>query len=167
MLEIITGDLLNSDCKFIVHQTNCLTDTIASGLAYYLFQKYPYADCYKDRTCPAIPGTINVRGNGQDQKYIINLHGQYYPGGVLKYFENHELDGIKAREKYFHKGLLAIAKIQNLESVAFNYLIGCGIAGGNWDHYYKMIDNFTKYVEKTFGTKVYIVQREKDKQNGS
>ena len=45
------------------------------------------------------------------------MFGQYYPGNP-KYPES-KIDGIKAREKYFHKCLMEIAKIDNLESLAF------------------------------------------------
>ena len=85
------------------------------------------------------------------------MFGQYYPGNP-KYPES-KIDGIKAREKYFHKCLMEIAKIDNLESLAFPFGIGCGAAGGNWEYYLGTLKNFTKYVEEKQGAKVYIYRR--------
>lgn len=85
---------------------------------------------------------------------VIALLGQCYPG-TPKY-PNSDLDGFKAREKYFHKALLQVARIQDLESVAIPFGIGCGAAGGNWDHYLGIIQNFEKYVKEKQNTKVVI-----------
>lgn len=154
MIEIIAGDLLEASEQYIVHQTNCLSDGGAAGVARLIFNKYPYADCYSDRTANSKPGTIDIRGNGLDQRYVINLHGQYYPGGV--YDDNSELDGNIARQKYFYKGLLQISKLENLKSIAFPAGIGCGIAGGDWEYYKGVLTNFAKFVFEKQQTKVAI-----------
>lgn len=86
-----------------------------------MFDKFPYADVYSNRTNPDIPGTISIKGNGVLERYIINLFGQYYPGSPK--YPNSDLDGTKTREKYFHKCLLEIAKIKNLDSIAFPFKI--------------------------------------------
>lgn len=143
MLRIVRGDLLESDCKYITHQTNCISEGGAAGLARHLFDKFPYADTYKDRTEEDKPGTIVVRGNGDDQRYVINLMGQYYPGS---YSPNTDNDNANKRKTYFFKALLEIAKIEDLESVAFPYRIGCGIAAGDWDWYLDTLLKFSDYV---------------------
>lgn len=160
MIEIITGNLLDSNDKYICHQTNCVSVDGVAGIAKAIFEKYVYADCYSTRIEPSVPGTIDIRGNGINQRFIVNIHSQYYPGRS-KYQESN-LDGVIAREKYFHKGLLNLAKISNLESVAFPWRIGCSIAGGNWQHYLGTITNFANYIEKTQGAKVIIYRREED-----
>lgn len=33
---------------------------------------------------------------------------------------------------------------ENIKSVAFPYMIGCGLAGGNWETYLGMITDFQK-----------------------
>lgn len=137
--EIITGNLLNSDAKYIAHQANCLSSN-AAHLAAAVFSKFPYADIYSERTIPDKPGEIKICGNGKDQRYIINLFGQYYPGRP-KYPDSSK-DGHKAREKYFKSCLEKISQVENLESIAFPFGIGCGAAGGNWENYKDMIDNF-------------------------
>lgn len=160
MIEIITGDLMDATEKYILHQTNCLSDGGAAGVARLIFNKYPHADCYSDRTAPSEPGTIDVRGDGLEQRYVINLHGQFYPGGV--HDPDSELDGTLARQQHFYKGLLQIAKLKDLESIALPWKIGCGIAGGDWEYYLGVLENFAKYVSDTQGARVVIYRRPGD-----
>jgi O-acetyl-ADP-ribose deacetylase (regulator of RNase III) len=158
MFKIITGNLLQSTEKYIVHQTNCVTTGQAAGIAKAIFDKYPYSNCYYDRIKPSKPGTIDIRGDGANQRFVINLHGQIFPGCGL----NSNLDNLKARQKYFYHCLLRIAKISNLESIAFNYKIGCGMAGGNWDYYSKVLENFSIYVKHTQNAQTYLYRRKED-----
>jgi len=138
MIKIIEGDLLEAKEKYILHQTNCLTNN-AGGLALYLFLKFPYSNVYKDRTSNDTPGTIKVCGNGKDQRYVINAFGQYYPGPPK--FQGR--DSAQKRQEYFSQCLEEVSKIENLESIAFPYLIGCGLAKGKWENYLKMILDFS------------------------
>ena len=159
MIEIVTGDLLEAKEKYIAHQCNCISAGGAAGIARAIFDKWPYADCYADRKETSAPGTIDIRGNGADQRYIVNMFGQYYPGGAR--FPLSSLDGLAAREKYFYRCLLQLAKADDLESVAFNWRIGAGIAGGSWDHMLGKLNNFAQFVEAK-GVKVTIYRREGD-----
>lgn len=165
MIEIVSDNLFNAKEKYLCHQCNCITNR-AAHLAKDVFSKYPYANIYEERQKldgsiymdykePSDkPGTIVIRGNGLDQRYVINLLGQYYPGKSQKI--NHLLDSPEVRENYFYKSLLCIAKISNLESIAFPWKIGCGAAGGNWDNYLGNINNFAKYVYDNQKAKVVI-----------
>lgn len=162
MIEIISGDIFDAKEKYLCHQCNCITNK-AAHLSKDVFAKYPWADIYARRYGQNIidtPGQIMIRGNGIDQRYVINLLGQYYPG-KSKYPES-KLDGIKVREKYFYQCLLRVAKIPDLESVAIPWRIGCGAAGGDWDHYLGTITNFAQYVKETKNTRVVIYRREGD-----
>ena len=159
MLEIITGDLFDSKEKYLCHQCNCITKRSAH-LAQTVFQHYPYADVYTARTEPDQPGTIIVRGNGEDQRFVIALLGQYYPGKPK--YRDSNLDGVLSREKYFHRALMAVARIPNLESVAFPWRVGCGAAGGDWEHYLGTINNFAQYVEEKQGARVVIYRLDGD-----
>lgn len=159
MVETIIGDLLLSDAKYIVHQTNCVSIGKAAGLAYYLFNKYPHSDCYKDRNKPSIPGTIDIRGDGVNTRLVVNMHAQYLPGGS---WDDIQGDAAEDRKFYFHRCLNRLAKVDNLESVAFPYKIGCGIAGGDWNWYLNAINKFAEYVENKQQTKVVIYQRPED-----
>jgi O-acetyl-ADP-ribose deacetylase (regulator of RNase III) len=159
MVQIITGDLLEATEKYIVHQTNCVSQGHAAGLAYYLFRKYPYADVYANRKDPDRPGTCIISGNGEDQRFIVNLMGQYYPGSITT---SKDIDNEAARKTYFHHALIRLSKLENLESIAFPYKIGCGIAGGDWEWYYGTIANFADFVNKKQNARVVIYQREGD-----
>jgi O-acetyl-ADP-ribose deacetylase (regulator of RNase III) len=143
-ITLKNGDLLESKEKYIAHQCNCLT-TRASNLAQSVFSKFPYADIYASRKIADTPGSIIVRGNGQDQRFVINMLGQLYPGRS-KYPDSSK-DGFTARQRYFKSCLDKIALIPDLTSIAFPFQIGCGIAGGNWMQYRHMIKVFADQVE--------------------
>jgi hypothetical protein len=153
MLKIIDGDIFDAKEKYLLHQTNCITKR-AAHLSKTVFENYPYADIYAGRTTPDKPGTIIIRGNGLDERYVVNMLGQYYPGHPK--YPDSDLDGTIAREKYFYQCLLRVANIPDLISVAIPHRIGCGAGGGNWEVYLGTIKNFEKYVNDKFGTIVRI-----------
>jgi O-acetyl-ADP-ribose deacetylase (regulator of RNase III) len=147
MIKIITQDLLTMDTKYIAHQCNSLSNK-ASGIANAIFRKFPYSDIYSQRPYPYeptgldLPGNITVRGNGKDQRLIINCIAQWYPGKP-----NGFKDSQKQREVWFQECLNKIKAIKDLDSIAFPAFIGCGLAAGNWDHYYKMIEDFSENID--------------------
>jgi len=79
MIEIVSGDLLLSPEKYIAHQCNCVTQASA-GTAKAIFDKYPHSNTYAERKSPDTMGTIKILGNGQDERFVINMFAQYYPG---------------------------------------------------------------------------------------
>jgi O-acetyl-ADP-ribose deacetylase (regulator of RNase III) len=158
MIEIVTGDLLNSKEKYIAHQCNCLTQNSA-GTAKAIFDKFPHANTYVARTEPDALGTIKILGDGQEQRYVINMFAQYYPGKPK--YPKSTLDGILVRDKCFHRCLLRIAEIPDLESIAFPWKIGCNLGGGIWEHYLGTLTNFANYLEDK-NVRVVIYRREGD-----
>ena len=89
-------------------------------------------------------GDIVIKGDDVDSRFVINLIGQMHGGGTW----NPELK--QERAKAFKKGLDKIKKIPNLESIAFPWKIGCGIAGGEWfgeSGYEDMINDFAGKVD--------------------
>jgi len=134
-VEVVFGDITNSEARYIAHQCNCVTE-YSLGLAKSIFEKFPYSDCYQGRKEKDVPGTIKIFGNGVDQRYVINMFGQYYPGKP-RHSENQN-----DRISYFRKCLEEITKITDLESIAFPKNIGCGLAGGNWSEYFNEISIF-------------------------
>lgn len=156
MLKIVKGNIFESKDKYLVHQCNCVTNR-AAHLALDVFTRYPYSDIYSYRATNDTPGKIIIKGNGIDQRFVVALLGQKYPG-KSKYPDSAE-DGLNSREEYFHLGLIALSKISNLESIAFPWKIGCGAAGGNWENYLSMLINFADYVYN-FGTQVTIYKKD-------
>lgn len=149
-IRVIEGDLLEADTKHICHQCNAVSRE-AACLAKAIFGRFPYADIYSARdprpyTPPpyGMPGNIIVRGNGEDQRFVINMIAQYYPG--VSRYEN-ALDGREARRRAFAECLVKIARIPDLGSLGFPWGIGCGLAGGNWDEYLETLTRFDERVE--------------------
>jgi O-acetyl-ADP-ribose deacetylase (regulator of RNase III) len=156
--KIIDGDLLECDTKYIVHQCNS-TSVNSSGIARAIFDKFPYSNIYAPRHdvhYQDAPGTIIVKGNGKEQRYVINLIGQFFPGRPSDGI--YDEDSYAHRKDYFFQGLKAISKIENLESVAFPYLCGCGLAGGNWEDYLKLIDKFADHIKQTQNAETSIIK---------
>ncbi len=145
MLEIIAGSLLESECQYIAHQCNCHS-TRSAGLATTVFKAFPWADVYSDRrqrgNDAALFGSITIHGNAQlDQRYVINIYGQLKPGG-----SSPGRDSAAARLDAFRNALARIAQIPELTSIGFPYGIGCGLAGGDWNEYQKLLERFADQV---------------------
>jgi len=152
---VITGDLFESDAKYIVHQCNCVTWN-AAHLAQSMFRRFPHADIYNPRRGTEKhdePGTIIVRGDGESERFVVAILGQYYPGSPK--YPNSSKDGYNVRQKYFRQGLSKLAEVTDLHSVAFPWGIGCGAAGGDWPTYLQMIQEFAASVPEV---RVTIVQ---------
>lgn len=141
MLKIVKGDLLKATETYLCHQCNCISKR-AAHLAGSVFTAFPYADVYSGRQEADTPGTIKIRGNGRDERLVINMFGQFYPG---KKYPNSKKDGREKRASFFNK---CLNKMNELEGdFAFPWRIGCGAAGGDWDRYLNMLYNFAEDIE--------------------
>jgi O-acetyl-ADP-ribose deacetylase (regulator of RNase III) len=155
---VIKGSLLDAPEQYIAHQCNSVSNQ-AGGLAYHLFNCFPHADIYSHRPYPYkakgddLPGNIIVRGDGKKDRHVINMIAQYYPGEPSS--DSSLIDSAKIREGYFWQCLLKISRIEELYSIAFPYGIGCGLAGGNWDNYHRMLKNFS-LLDEVRDTKVCV-----------
>jgi O-acetyl-ADP-ribose deacetylase (regulator of RNase III) len=153
MIQIVKANIFTTGAKYICHQTNCISIG-AAGLAKNIFNNYPYSDCYSNRKLKSIPGTIQVCGDGLKQRYIINMFGQYYPGIATSDIN----DTIEARKKYFFNCLMEIAKINDLQSIAFPEKVGCGLAGGDWEWYFNKLQKFSEYVKHKAVVLIYKLE---------
>lgn len=140
MLTVIEGNILSAKEEYIAHQCNCVT-THALGLAKIIFEKWSYADCYMIRWSHDKPGTIEVRGNGKENRFIVNMFGQFNPG--KPYNPDDPVDGYQARKKFFIDCMKQIGELKP-KSVALPWGIGCGLAGGDWTFYKKVVDKFAE-----------------------
>ena len=131
-LAIISGNLLDATEDFRCHQCNCVT-TKSKGLSEVMFSKFPSANTYKRHHIrKSVPGTIDVFLDCG----VINMYAQYLPGKSSE----------ELRLWWFELCLQAI--IDHLpphRSYAFPYGIGCGLAGGKWEDYLALIENFAKH----------------------
>ncbi len=151
-VTIKKGDLLKNDSQYICHQTNTKT-TKGKGLSEAMFKGFPWSDVYtsrgvytdnKDRT----PGTIEVRGDGKDKRFVVAMYAQRYPGPPK--WAN---DTVEMREAWFQQCLGLVETLKSTsdkpKTVAFPERIGCGLAGGDWNHY-------LAYIEEELSCKVTI-----------
>lgn len=144
----IKGDIFSTNFKnkfdTICHQCNCVTDK-GAGFYKVLVDKYPEVEIYSQRKIltqsddsgNTIPGTIRIM-KSSDYRTIIHMFSQYYPGKP-KYWDNCD-----KRTRWFSECLDKIKNTPNIKSIAFPYKIGCGLAGGDWFIYKKIIQNFAK-----------------------
>jgi O-acetyl-ADP-ribose deacetylase (regulator of RNase III) len=133
-LVIKHGDLLEASEEFIAHQCNC-TSRGARGLAKAIFARLPDSNVYLERDRHSEMGTIAVRGR------VIAMFAQRSPG----YPKDSGGDTLTARVRAFKSCLKEIATIQpKPRSIAFPYLIGCGLAGGKWGSYLEAIEIFAE-----------------------
>ena len=127
------GDILKEvDAQdYIVHQTNSNT-TSAAGLAHAIFTAFPHANNYSPKNTNVV-GRVEIRGK------IVNLCGQFYPGGPSKG------DEAERRKEWFEAALRDLStKILPKSRIAFPTCIGCGLAGGNWREYLAIIEQWAE-----------------------
>lgn len=135
MVTIVEGDLLaNKITECIFHQTNCTTRN-SLGLARSIFSTYPYANVYSDGSSRVL-GTCTIR-TSPNNPTIVALHAQYYPGKPIYESESSRHTAFESALEDFH------TKNQGkYQKLGFPFGIGSGLAGGNWDIYKMLIENF-------------------------
>lgn len=159
MLEEVGGDLIAfSKAQYIAHQCNCVT-TDSAGIARAIFTAFPHANIYAERKnsgTKSKPGTIDICGNGDDERPVINLFAQYYPGKA-----KYDNDSAEKRIEWMKQCLAKIYNMRDqIKSIAFPHGMGCNLAGGDWEIYRSMIK---KLADNMPDTTVYIVKKfEKD-----
>jgi hypothetical protein len=129
LIEIKKGDLLDATEDYIIQQVNA-TGNRNMGLASSISKRYPTSNLYsgKFKVSPRVPGTIIIRDK------VINIVGQINPG---KPSGN---DSVENRIHFFKNALNSIPR--GIKSIAFPMGIGCGLAGGSWNTYFKLIQEF-------------------------
>ena len=155
--SIIKDDLFNATTEYIVQQTNC-TSTHSQGLSAAIAEKWPAVQPYSDRKPYKghwareedrdTPGTIKIYKlkPPSNIKGVICAFAQYTHGkpGTLKDPLKIEIpDSAADRVRYFGECLEAIATLEPM-SVGFPYRIGCGLAGGSWKVYERMLQRWAE-----------------------
>jgi hypothetical protein len=141
-ISVVGEDLLrisHDTAQVIAQQCNC-TSTYAKGLSKSVISQYPYADFYSNRNLHlSKPGHIEIKGDGNNMtsRFVLAMYAQLYPGSA-----NASDDTIELRQAWFKQCLNQISLTTGLKSIAFPYNIGCGLAGGHWPSYEKMIYDF-------------------------
>lgn len=170
MIQTINKSLLEADTKYIAHQCNCVTSR-SLGIAKAIFDKYSWANTYKNRklldnSCrkglsnysnkiknESKQGTIDILGNGQDKRFVINMYIQRKPGKPDGYSK---LDQRKDRLVWLGVCLDQVSKIKNIESIAFPEGMGCRLAGGFWSEVLPILEEFADKIYKEQGAITYL-----------
>lgn len=165
---------------FLCHQVNagsCKSEEVG-GLARSMFQMHNHAQM----DVPPDPGHVAVRGGvvehmelgggAVERQAVVNLCGQVLGGPPSTGMTPSQgMDDTKeARELYFSQGLVRLVEwlegdlhpaLQDNEqlgktTIAFPRRIGCGIGGGDWDIYERLIEGFARDV-RGLNVRVFIV----------
>lgn len=143
MVKIIEGNLLEADVDIICHQVNC-KGVMGAGLAKQIKTLYPevYTEYYnlcKENNPEKLLGVCQ-QVSCHNGRYVANLFGQ------LGYGKNKIQTDYKALEQAL--SIVAQRAIQYEESVGIPYLLGCGLAGGDWNIVYEIINRLFKDYDK-------------------
>jgi len=157
IINIINNDLLNATEKYICHQCNCTTKT-SYGLSKSISKKYIWADIYKIRSKNNNtqqldkPGTvIEIEHPVNPEKYhkVLCFMAQISPGKPntsKKLHLNSYYDSYENRKVWFKKCLDELDNNNNYDTIAIPYGIGCGLAGGIWEEYEKMLQECKTHI---------------------
>lgn len=118
-VTIITGDALQNDCDILCHQVN-LDGIMGGGIAWQIAHKFSSVE--KDYSDYPKKKLGEVCFSKTDDYVIANCFSQR---------RNYETDYTALREC-----LIKVHKYMDdnhLDSVAFPYKYGCGIASGDWN----------------------------------
>ncbi len=127
MIVYKQGNLLESGCNVICHQTNCM-GAMGSGIAKQIRAQFPtvyktFLDTYNSKGNKL--GNIDVIPIGE--KFVVNMYSQkeYLPRTVRH--TNYEAfrECVKKIKEYFYNEREDII-------IGFPAKIGCGLAGGDW-----------------------------------
>lgn len=162
-IEIINGDLLNSNVDYICHQVNC-QGKMNSGIAKSIREKWPevykgYTDkwlaVYQDEHIglSTLLGTIQIIDIWDDfedkncKQAVINMFAQYNYGYDGRRYTSYDAFWLCLNNiaQYIPKG----------SHIGFPYNIGCGRGGANWNIIYAMIN---EVLAKDFVVKIYKLE---------
>lgn len=140
IIEIVTGNILDSKEDMICHQVNC-QGVMGAGVSKALYSKWPIVKseyisyCQKQKSSKKLLGKYNIV-QVEPEKFVANIFGQLDCGrDRSRVYTNYEALAnafSKIRANHFDK------------SIAFPYGFGCGLANGDWNIVYDMINTYFK-----------------------
>lgn len=146
MIQIVQGNLLESDCDYICHQVNC-QGKMNSGIAKQIREKWPIVyDEYAKAASFDQHGHIQLV-HINDAYCVINMFAQRYYG----------YDG--RRYTSYDAFWTCLGEIKNFvpkgSSIAFPGNIGCARGGANWPVIYAMIK---EVLEQDYDVYIYFYE---------
>lgn len=144
----VRGDLLDSKPIsgqwYIAQQTNCNTKK-PYGLSDAIAKKWSYANPYGNP--PDTPGSVVILEPpaGRVGPIVLCLMAQWGPSKPNAYSNRYPrtyIDSYDNRKQWFRECLSCLDdEIPESEAVCFPFQIGCGLAGGKWLDYQKMLED--------------------------
>lgn len=157
LIYLSGSDITEGMHQVIAQQTNCCFNIEPKGLSETLSQIYN-VNFYASRTTTVRPGTVDIKYIGKNTegkpRWCIGLNAQRYPGKA-----NSTDDTANSRLRWFQVCLDRIQTFRNLKNIAFPYKIGCGLAGGDWSKYKKLLEEFAIRNQEI---QVYIISKDVD-----
>ena len=143
MIIIKNGNLLEHDGKFIGHQVNC-QGVMGGGVAKQIKNKW--YNVYESYSSLCKNTQTSLLGKSQylitdDDKVIFNLFGQDFYGTDKRYTDYDALSDAVCEALGYVK-FYNIARNKH-EPLALPYLIGCGLAGGDWYVVKKILEDLS------------------------
>jgi uracil-DNA glycosylase len=130
---------ITASVKYLINPCDCISiGNKGDEWTQAVFKKYPYSNCYQTRTTQSqrvTPGSLQIKGDGKQQKFVINLFVSYYPGEP-----KYPNDNQTKRAEWFKNALQQLLEIPELVSLAFPPHYG----GNHEDRYLSLISDFRK-----------------------
>lgn len=135
MINVVTGNLLKSDCGMICHQVNA-RGVMGAGIAKQIRETYPnHYDDYMQRHRNGMLTLGSLVVSEQNGKIIVGLIAQQNYGRGELYTDYQAFSTCLTT--------LGIAiKTLKINKIGLPYGIGCGLAGGDWSVMYGLIDKW-------------------------
>lgn len=142
VVKYVYGDILSIKKGVICHQCNCVMTEYnkKGGLAKAIFNTYPQTDTYK-KSIKRQVGTNDII-NVSKKLTIVNMYAQYNKG----------YDSKENRLEWFESCLNKIP----YEDIYMPYKIGCGLGGGKWEEYLKILEKSDKNIVIVDNTRTII-----------
>ena len=154
MIQERNGSLLDADADVICQQVNC-RNTMGAGLAKAIYTRWPsvkeaYHDFCREAGDPyVLLGSVQIVKPHGAPFDVANIFGQLNYGRHSICYTNY--DALRA-------AFFDLNRRYDLDKViAFPHGFGCGLAGGNWDTVYALI-------EKSFPGRTVLIYRNEAQQ---
>lgn len=153
-LVYVRGNLLESDCSVMMHQTNCF-EVMGAGIAKQFALKWPAVSFADKAFMPKNPtgklGKCSRALVNDDKVIVFNLYGQY------RYGREKQQTNYQALESAVRMMIDELKQLGNMfYKLKFGvpYRMGAGNAGGDWNVIEAMLDR----VSDEHGIKFYVYQ---------
>lgn len=143
MITFRKGNLLNSNCKVICHQVNCM-GIMGAGIAKQIKDKWPnVAEEYKD-FCNYMLITTGTRHSLLGKCYLSKIDSERLVANIFSQYDYGRINGSTCYTDYEDLDIALtnlkrhLTSIYNKEylrqvTIGFPYNFGCGLAGGDWN----------------------------------